>query len=461
MSGPRPIRPTSGGGAGLTPSQEGNLNANTAARHTHTNKAILDATEEAFTTAILNNINQKVDSDGLKQLSTEDYTTAEKNKLGNITDSFKGFFADAVARDAAIITPTSGFYVIQDDTDSVWFYDGAAWVNTESTATGDMLKAVYDPTSVNSDAFSMGSMVETASEKVFTLAERTKLAGLIPIDQPTIDRIPAQEVVIGTGATEIPTNSILASKGANYGRNLIINGDFSVNQRAVSGTVALSAGEYGHDRFKAGSGGCTYTFATSLGVTTITITAGTLLQVIEGQNLPSKTVVLSWAGTAQGRIGFGSYGSSGSVTDTLAGGSNISVEFNTGTLTNAQLEFGGTSTEFEHVHSADQLARCQRYYVRYGSTTTPVGIGSVFTTNVGHAVVVFPASMRGEPAFSMSGAGDFDFYQNGVVITGASAVTMEGQTASNAELRFVATMTVNQPVLIRCHSGWFAFSAEL
>jgi len=209
MSGPRPIRPTSGGGAGLTPSQEGNLNANTAARHTHANKATLDATEEAFTTSILNNINQKVDSDGLKQLSTEDYTTAEKNKLGNITDSFKGFFADSTARDAAIITPASGFYVIQDDTDSVWFYDGAAWVNTGNTSTGDMLKAVYDPTSVSADAFSMGSMVETASEKVFTLAERTKLAGLIPIDQPTIDRIPAQEVVIGTGATEIPTNGDL------------------------------------------------------------------------------------------------------------------------------------------------------------------------------------------------------------------------------------------------------------
>ena len=113
MSGPRPIRPTSGGGAGLTPSQEGNLNANTAARHTHANKATLDATEEAFTTSILNNINQKVDSDGLKQLSTEDYTTAEKNKLGNITDSFKGFFADSTARDAVITTPVSGFYIFR------------------------------------------------------------------------------------------------------------------------------------------------------------------------------------------------------------------------------------------------------------------------------------------------------------------------------------------------------------
>ena len=256
MSGPRPIRPTAGGGAGLTPSQEGNLNANTAARHTHTNKATLDATEEAFTTAILNNINQKVDSDGLKQLSTEDYTTAEKNKLGNITDSFKGFFADSTARDAAITTPASGFYVIQDDTDSVWFYDGAVWVNTGNTATGDMLKAIYDPTSVSGDAFSMGSMVETASEKVFTLAERTKLSGLIPIDQPTIDRIPAQEVVIGTGATEIPTNANLSAIVCG---TATFSGDVYTFTPSGSGFRPLQAGMYVSFKLPNGSANTTTT----------------------------------------------------------------------------------------------------------------------------------------------------------------------------------------------------------
>jgi len=256
MSGPRPIRPTAGGGAGLTPSQEGNLNANTAARHTHTNKATLDATEEAFTTAILNDINQKVDSDGLKQLSTEDYTTAEKNKLGNITDSFKGFFADSTARDAAITTPASGFYVIQDDTDSVWFYDGTVWVNTGNTSTGDMLKAVYDPTSVSGDAYSMGNMVETASEKVFTLAERTKLSGLIPIDQPTIDRIPAQEVVIGTGATEVPTNANLSAAVCGIAS---FSGDVYTFTPVGTGFRSLQVGMYLSFKLPSGSANTTTT----------------------------------------------------------------------------------------------------------------------------------------------------------------------------------------------------------
>lgn len=43
---------------------------------------------------------------------------------------------------------------------------------------GDMTKAVYDPTGVNDDAFSMGNMVETATSKILTDTERTKLTGI-------------------------------------------------------------------------------------------------------------------------------------------------------------------------------------------------------------------------------------------------------------------------------------------
>ena len=38
-----------------------------------------------------------------------------------------------------------------------------------------MTKATYDPTAVTGDVFSMGNMVETATEKIFTATERTKL----------------------------------------------------------------------------------------------------------------------------------------------------------------------------------------------------------------------------------------------------------------------------------------------
>jgi hypothetical protein len=45
-------------------------------------------------------------------------------------------------------------------------------------------------------------------------------------------------------------------------KNKIINGGFRVNQRAVSGSVVLTVGNYGLDRWKAGASGCTFTFAT-------------------------------------------------------------------------------------------------------------------------------------------------------------------------------------------------------
>ena len=165
-------------------------------------------------------------------------------------------------------------------------------------------------------------------------------------------------------------------------RNAIINGNFTINQRVVSGTVTLSAGAYGHDRWKAGAGGCTYTFATSANVTTLTITAGTLMQVIEGNNLQSGSYKLSWTGTATARIDGGSYGASG-VTGTAVGGTNQTIEFSTGTVSKVMYEFGIVATLFEHRPIGVELALCQRYYYKtYNQSIAPGSVsnaGQLFT----------------------------------------------------------------------------------
>jgi hypothetical protein len=151
-------------------------------------------------------------------------------------------------------------------------------------------------------------------------------------------------------------------------KSRIINGQLLINQRAVSGTVTLAAGAYGHDRFKGGASGCTYTFATSNNVTTLTISAGSLIQVVEGLNLESGTYTLSWTGTAQGKIGTGSFSASG-VTGSITGGTNTNIEFNTGTLSLPQLEKGSTATSFDYRPYGTELALCQRYYEVYYSDT--------------------------------------------------------------------------------------------
>lgn len=171
-----------------------------------------------------------------------------------------------------------------------------------------------------------------------------------------------------------------ADAGINFGfKNRIINGNFGINQRGVSGTVTLAAGAYGHDRFKAGASGCTYTFATSNNVTTLTISAGSLIQVVEGLNLETGTFCLSWVGTAQGKIGAGSYSASG-VTGSITGGTNTNVEFNTGTLSKVQLEVGASATPFDTRAYGTELALCQRYYQTgvsywegYNTINAPVG----------------------------------------------------------------------------------------
>ena len=120
-------------------------------------------------------LDSKVDKEVGKGLSEENYTTAEKNKLANLTDNFKGGYVDSADRDGSLVNPEDNWYILQHDTDTIWYYKNSAWVNTGNKSTGDMLKAIYDPTGKNADSFLMSNMVETLDAKIMTSAERTKL----------------------------------------------------------------------------------------------------------------------------------------------------------------------------------------------------------------------------------------------------------------------------------------------
>ncbi|MDH0368997.1 hypothetical protein [Brucella anthropi] len=146
-------------------------------------------------------------------------------------------------------------------------------------------------------------------------------------------------------------------------RNLIINPLFSINQRAVSGTITLTAGQFGHDRMKAGSSGCTYTFSTNNGVTTLNITSGSIFQIIEASSFAGRAgaYVLSWSGTAQGRILTEAWGTSGNVSRVCDGSSNISVEFTGGTVSLVQFERDYV-TDFCTRHVQQEIDFCQRYW---------------------------------------------------------------------------------------------------
>ena len=206
--------------------------------------------------------------------------------------------------------------------------------------------------------------------------------------------------------TAIATSVATAVAGLN-GRNVLINGGFTINQRGYVSSSALAAGSYGHDRWKAGASGGDYSFTQLNSNTQITITAAkTLIQVVEDKNVHSSSYVLSWTGTAQARYAVnsatpaGAYAASPIVITGQTAGSTMSVEFNAGTLSKAQLESGATASVFEYRHYSKELERCQRYYFRITATGTGLYLTDtgVTTSTVNFLCQNrFPVQMRTAP----------------------------------------------------------------
>jgi hypothetical protein len=228
--------------------------------------------------------------------------------------------------------------------------------------------------------------------------------------------------------------------GARLGDNLIINGNFAINQRAYASGTALAAAAYGHDRWKAGAGGCTYTFGQLAPDTTPNITAGTLTQIIEAGMLSSVNVpyTLSWAGGAQGRVAGGTYGPSPLAIPSITLGQNLTVEFNTGTLSRVKLEQGTVATLYNRQSLAKSLADCQRYY-QLGT------IQSYFYQTAGQTVgasAPLNGSMRATPTlvptFSVANVTGAT-----MSVIGGTSVNIYGTATAAGTVQLQATFTAN------------------
>ena len=199
----------------------------------------------------------------------------------------------------------------------------------------------------------------------------------------------------------------LISGATNYTgfKNLLIDAGFTINQRGYVSAATLASGSYGHDRWKAGASGGDYTFTQLASSTTITIASGkSLIQVVEDKNVNGTSFVLSWTGTAQARYAVnsatpsGSYAASPILITGQTVGTTMSVEFNTGTLTNPQLEKGSTATSFDYRPYGTELALCQRYF--YNLVAAAVSAAS--TTNV-EFYYQHPVPMRAAPSSQVIG----------------------------------------------------------
>lgn len=238
-----------------------------------------------------------------------------------------------------------------------------------------------------------------------------------------------------------------ANIGAPVGefRNVLVNPLLGINQRDVAGTVVLSAGEYGHDRFKAGAGGCTYTFSENNGVTALDISAGTLVQIIEAGAFAGRAgnYYLSWVGDAQARIGAGGYGDSGAVSAAVDGSANVSIEFGTGTVALPQFELGYV-TDFSGRWLGRELELCQRYLPVISTPISPggVGFGLAHLTSAIFAYIPYPAPPRLDPSgIIVSAASDFSVYNGSAGVRVATSVSFSTTSEKRLGVKFAVAGT--------------------
>lgn len=160
-------------------------------------------------------------------------------------------------------------------------------------------------------------------------------------------------------------------------RNLLINGNFQINQRGyVSGTNVGAANTYTLDRWRVVTSGQNVTITASGNGNQITAPAGGIEQVIEGINIGGGTYVLNWTGTATATVNGTARDKGASFT--LPANTNATVRLIGGTASQVQLEPGTVATPFEHRPIGAELALCQRYYFTNRISGDAVGLTDGF-----------------------------------------------------------------------------------
>jgi hypothetical protein len=113
-------------------------------------------------------------------------------------------------------------------------------------------------------------------------------------------------------------------------------------------------------------------------------------------------------------------------------------------LTNFQLELGKVATPFERRSYGEELALCQRYFISYpyvnnstGAVAyTPLASGHVYSSNTIYCAFQYPKTMREAPALSSSGSFRV-VYRNQSDTGGTLALLDQGQAAGL--LRYVSS----------------------
>lgn len=338
--------------------------------------------------------------------------------LTNTTETLQVLLAAAPATNQSVVTVDYG------DNTATTFVAGKQRSVTNGTTAVDILAAPAASTQRIVQFLSMTN----ADTAPITVTIRANDGGTLspqfgPVTLLPNDRV---EFATDTGFRVYDANGALRSSTplatVTSLKNLVINGAFRINQRVFAGG-ALSAGVYGYDRWKAGTGGCNVTVNGTTFV--VTHTSGPLVQVIETPRLAGQVVTVS-VDNPSGSVSVDVDGQTGTITAgtgrrgvtlTVPTGSTGNVTLTltaTGvTYSDVQLERGAFATVFEVHPPAFDLAACQRYYEKsYNDTVAPGAITQVgalinFVSGLANATYtsgapcVFSVSKRATPAVTI------------------------------------------------------------
>ena len=240
--------------------------------------------------------------------------------------------------------------------------------------------------------------------------------GSVRVESNSTFNVVNGDAIYNAGNAVAITNSA-ASPG------LVINGHFLINQRSFAGG-ALSAGIYGHDRWKADTGGANY----SVSGATVTIASGTIVQVIEAAAFavagwasqlmtvsvedPSASVTVT-LGSQSGTILAGA--GRRSVTVTLGAGDTGNLSLKLGgaaSFSRVKCEVGGVATPWHYPSEDATFDACARYCFVVGLA----GGGRYFSPSAYNdgGQFSFPVpmhkKMRAVPTMSLVGTAGTDYY---------------------------------------------------